>query len=123
MNQVAESVASLALAEAEAEGINSDRDDDKNDKPKSASELVEQEEIQVVEEVKLGDTGVSGAFVKEVLQGKEIIFVIGDSLTFSLSYHVKFFLCLFSIITGIYCKMLTLILLKPMMKPAQKVGC
>ena len=85
--QVAESVASIALAEAEAEG---DKNDDNDENLKSASELVEQEVIQAVEEVKLGDAGVSGAFAKEVLQGKEIVFVIGDSLMkrmlFSLGY-------------------------------------
>ena len=85
--QVAESVASIALAEAEAEG---DKNDDNDENLKSASELVEQEVIQAVEEVKLGDTGVSGAFAKEVLQGKEIVFVIGNSLRkrifFSLGY-------------------------------------
>jgi len=72
--QVAESVASIALAEAEAEG---DKNDDNDENLKSASELVEQEVIQAVEEVKLGDIGVSGAFAKEVLRGKEIVFVIG----------------------------------------------
>ena len=33
--------------------------------------------IQKVDEVELGDLGVSSGFVKQVLQGKEIMFVIG----------------------------------------------
>ena len=78
LNQVAESVASLAVAEAEAEGVSSDNDEVSNENP--TREPVEDEVVQAVEETKLGDTGVSSTFVKQVLEGKEIIFVIGDLL-------------------------------------------
>ena len=80
LNQVAESVASHAVAEAEAEGVNDDNNDVSNENP--TREPIEDEVIQAVEEAKLGDTGVSSTFVKQVLEGKEIIFVIGD-----LFYH------------------------------------
>ena len=44
---------------------------------KPPRESVEDEMIQKVDEVELGDLGVSSGFVKQVLQGKEIMFVIG----------------------------------------------
>ena len=81
MNQVAESVVSLVVAEAEAEGLVGDEEEnEKGEKEQPPADSVEEEVIQAVEEVKLGDTGVSGAFVKQALQGKEIIFVIGEFL-------------------------------------------
>lgn len=89
MNQVAESVASLALAEAEDEietgkqEIETGKQESDVEKQEDVVGAVEEDVIEAVQESKLGDTGVSSGFVKQALDGKEIVFVIG--IPYSLS--------------------------------------